>query len=77
MAKPVAVIQQEIRDLTNAEKQELLAALIEDLDGPPDEGAEAAWLEEIERRSSEIESGAVECIPATEVFARADKILGK
>jgi putative addiction module component (TIGR02574 family) len=77
MAKPVSVIQQEIRELTNAEKEEVLATLIEELDGPPDAGAEAAWLEEIRRRSREIDSGDVECIPAEEVFARIDKILGK
>ncbi len=77
MARPVAIIQQEIRDLTNAEKEELLAMLIEELDGPADEGVEAAWLEEIGRRSGEIDSGAVKCIPAKEVFARIDKILGK
>jgi hypothetical protein len=77
MARPVAIIQQEIRDLTSAEKEELLAMLIEELDGSPDEGVEAAWLEETERRSREIDSGAVECIPAKDVFARIDKILGK
>jgi len=77
MAKPVTAIQQEIRALTNAEKEEILAALIEELDGPADEGVEAAWVEEIGRRSREIDSGAVECIPAKDVFARIDKILGK
>ncbi len=77
MAKPVSAIQQEIRELTNAEKEEALATLIEELDGPPDAGAEAAWLEEIGRRSHEIDSGAVACIPAKEVFARIDKILGE
>lgn len=55
----------------------LLATLLEELDGPPDAGAEAAWFEEIGRRSREIDSGAVECIPARDVFARVDKILGK
>lgn len=77
MARPVAKIQQEIRDLTVAEKEEILATLLEELDGPPDEGVEAAWLEEVERRGREIDSGAVECIPAQEVFARLDKISGK
>jgi putative addiction module component (TIGR02574 family) len=77
MVKPVAAIQQEIRDLTDAEKEQLLTTLIEELDGPPEEGVEAAWRDEIERRSGEIDSNAVECIPAKEVFARVDKILGK
>lgn len=77
MAKPIAAIQREIRALTNAEKEELLAMLLEELDGPAEEGAQAAWDEEVARRSHEIDSGAVQCIPANEVFARIDKILGK
>jgi hypothetical protein len=77
MARPVTAIQQEIRELTNAEKEEILTMLIAELDGPADEGVEAAWDEEVERRSREIDSGAVECIPAKDVFARVDKILGK
>jgi hypothetical protein len=47
------------------------------LDGLRYKGVDAAWLEEIRRRSREIDSGVVECIPAEEVFARIDKILGK
>ncbi|MFO1504055.1 MAG: addiction module protein [Steroidobacteraceae bacterium] len=77
MARPVAVIQQEIRSLSDAEKEEILATLLEELDGPPDPGVEAAWLEEAQRRSQEIDSGAVKCIPAEEVFAKIDRILGK
>lgn len=77
MARSIALIQKDIRSLTAAEKEEILATLIEELGGPPDEGVEAAWLEEIERRGREIESGAVECIPAKDVFAKLDKILGK
>jgi hypothetical protein len=77
MARPVATIQQDIRDLTDAEKEEILAMLIAELDGPPDEGVEASWLEEVERRSLEIDRGTVACIPATDVFARVAKVLGK
>lgn len=77
MARPVAAIQQEIRELTNAEKEQILTMLIAELDGPADVGAEASWDEEIERRSREIDNGVVECIPANEVFARVDKILGR
>jgi putative addiction module component (TIGR02574 family) len=72
MARPIAIIQQELRALSVAEKQEILATLIEELDGPPDEGVDSAWLEEVERRAAEIDSGAVKCIPADEVFAKLD-----
>jgi hypothetical protein len=72
MPRPVTAIQQEIRELTVAEKQEILLALLEELDGPADEGVESAWLEEVERRGSEIDSGAVKSIPAADVFSRLE-----
>jgi len=77
MSRPVTQIQQEIRDLTIAEKKEILCSLLEELDGPPEEGVDEAWAAEVERRFQEVESGAVQCIPAAEVFSRLDKILGK
>jgi putative addiction module component (TIGR02574 family) len=77
MARPVEAIQQEIRSLSDAEKEEILATLLEELDGPPDPDVEAAWTQEIDRRVREIDSGAVKCIPAEEAFAKIDRILGK
>ena len=47
------------------------SALLEELDGPPDPGAEQAWLDEIQRRSRELDAGLVETIPADQVFADA------
>ena len=40
MARPIATIQQEIRQLTDAQKEEILTMLIAELDGPADEGVE-------------------------------------
>ncbi len=77
MARPVAIIQREIRELTLAEKEVVLATLLEEMDGPAEEGVEASWLAEAERRGQEIDLGAVQCIPAQEVFAKIDRILGK
>lgn len=45
-----------------------IVSLDEDL--PPDEGVEAAWLDEIKRRDAEIERGDVQTIPAEEVMRR-------
>lgn len=73
MARPVATIQDQIRQLSLAEKEEVLCALLEELDGPPDLDVDAAWLEEIERRAQEIDSGKVQCIPADEFFRRIGK----
>ena len=77
MAKPLAIIQQDIRALSTEEKEEILRTLIEELDGPVDPGIEAAWLEEAERRGKEIDDGIVECVPAKDVFAKLDAILNK
>ena len=77
MARSIAAIQQEIRSLNMSEKEAILCTLMEELDGPPDEGVDAAWLEEIRRRGKEIESGAVQCIPASDVFASLEVILRK
>jgi hypothetical protein len=49
----------------------LLRALLEELDGPPDSDVEQAWLEEAQRRSRELDTGAVGTIPADEVFDKA------
>ena len=50
-------------------KERLLRALLEELDGPPDSGVEEAWLDEVQRRSRELDAGLVELIPADKVFA--------
>lgn len=70
MARPLATLEHEIRALGNTEKEARLRVLREELDGPPNTEAESAWLVELQRRSSEIKSGAVEPVPAEEVFAR-------
>ena len=77
MARSLTSLEQEIRELDSSDKEELLRVLIEELDGPADVGVEAAWLEEIERRSAELESGAVKAIPAEQVFAEIDALLKK
>jgi len=69
MARAVSEIEQEIRTLPDDEKEQLLRALLEELDGAPDASAEQAWLDEIQRRSRELDAGLVETIPADQVFA--------
>ena len=77
MAKSRATIEKEILELDASSQAELLRVLVEALDGPQDADAEAAWLEEAQRRSEEIDSGAVECVPADEVFKKVDARLKK
>ena len=71
MARAVADIEKDILALNNEDKIELLRTLLEELDGPADPGVEQAWLEEVQRRSRELDEGTVTAIPADEVFARA------
>jgi putative addiction module component (TIGR02574 family) len=49
--------------LPEAERADLIGALIDSLDAGVEAGVEAAWRTEIERRSKELESGAVQSIP--------------
>jgi putative addiction module component (TIGR02574 family) len=77
MARPFAVIEQEIRELSVSDKEALLRVLWEELDGSPDEAVDAAWLEEVQRRSRELDEGLVHAIPAEEVFARLEALTKK
>ena len=75
MARPISTIEQELRSLSASDQEGLLRVLLEELDGPPDLDAEAAWLEEVRKRSKELDSGKVECISASEVFETIDSSL--
>ena len=77
MVRPLAQIEQEIRTLSAPEQEALLRALWEELDGPPDVTAEAAWLEEVQRRGREIDEGRVELVPADQVFRKLEDSLKK
>ena len=77
MARPLETIHEEIRELSVSDKETLLRLLWEELDGPSDPAVDAAWLEEVQRRSRELDEGLVECIPAEEVFARLEALIKK
>jgi len=75
MARPLSQIQDEIRALSTSDQEALLRVLLEELDGPADPDVDAAWLEETQRRSREIDEGKVDCIPAEEVFRKIEASL--
>jgi putative addiction module component (TIGR02574 family) len=77
MARPLASLQDEIRALSTPEKETLLRALWEELDGPADRDVDAAWLAEAQRRDDELDNGAVPALPADEVFDRLKATLKK
>lgn len=77
MARPVSIIQDEIRTLSDSDKEAVLRVLLEELDGPPDGEVDTAWISEAQRRSKEIDNGTVKCVPAADVFANLDALLKK
>ncbi|MBM3860162.1 MAG: addiction module protein [Verrucomicrobia bacterium] len=54
----------------------LAEKLLESLDDGDDFSVSAEWHTEIRRRCDELDRGVVKTIPADEVFAEAEKILG-
>jgi putative addiction module component (TIGR02574 family) len=49
--------------LDASDRTELVGLLIDSLDPETEQGAEAAWLREIDRRAQELDSGTVQTIP--------------
>jgi putative addiction module component (TIGR02574 family) len=49
--------------LDESDRAELVGLLIDSLDPETEQGVEAAWLQEIDRRARELDSGAVQTIP--------------
>jgi len=67
-------LAKQAKSFSREEKEALLRALIEDLDGPPDGPAadiEQLWVEEARRRHEEYLRGDVQAIPGEEALARA------
>jgi putative addiction module component (TIGR02574 family) len=62
--------------LDASDRTELVGLLIDSLDPETEQGAEAAWLQEIDRRARELDSGTVQTIPweiARERLSRAPR----
>jgi putative addiction module component (TIGR02574 family) len=75
VTQAVAQILQAVEDLSAPERAELADRLVEALtrDIPPE--IERAHLDEVRRRITEVESGAVTLIPGDQVFAEARRIV--
>jgi putative addiction module component (TIGR02574 family) len=55
------------------DRAEIASALLASLDGEPDDGVEAAWAAEIERRIERVKSGAATGQPWAEVRKRLER----
>jgi putative addiction module component (TIGR02574 family) len=72
MSVPLEKVEAEALELPPRERALLARRLIASLDRQDDSpDVELAWEEEIHRRVEEHRSGAVQAVPASEVFARA------
>jgi putative addiction module component (TIGR02574 family) len=74
VAKKREHIEADALRLPREERARLAEALISSLDEESE--IEKAWSAEIKRRVEELRSGAVQSIPAEEVFAELDDLLG-
>jgi len=70
MARSARDLFEEAMKLDPDERIALTGLLIESLDPESEEGVEEAWVTEIERRMTELDSGAVKPIPWDELRAR-------
>jgi putative addiction module component (TIGR02574 family) len=70
MARSARELFDEAMTLDPEERANLVRLLIESLDPDVEEGVDEAWMAEVERRLSELDSGAVQAIPWEEVRAK-------
>jgi putative addiction module component (TIGR02574 family) len=70
MSRTITELWKEASELSEKDRAVLAGLLIESLEGEPDEGVEAAWAAELERRVAEIDAGTVKSIPWEEVRQR-------
>lgn len=66
----LAEIQAEAMKLEPNARVELVRSLAESLESEGDALIQELWLDEVERRRSELESGQVDLIPGDQVLAR-------
>lgn len=70
MARSARELFDEAMTLEPRERIALISLLIESLDPGADEGADSAWVAEIERRMIELDSGVAQPVPRDEVRTR-------
>jgi putative addiction module component (TIGR02574 family) len=70
MKRDASKVLEEALALPDAARSALVDSLLESLDSAVDEDAEAAWAREIEKRVSEMNSGAVRGVPWTAARTR-------
>ncbi len=70
MARSARELFDEVMRLDPEERATLMRLLIDSLDAESEEGVDAAWVAEVERRMAELDSGAVQSLSWDELRAR-------
>ena len=70
MATPIEHLFERASTLDEQDRAKLAGLLLESLEPEIDEDIESAWMEEIERRLQELDSGGVDLIPWDEAKAK-------
>ena len=73
MTNTMESLKDQLSQLPQKQRAELAHFLLHTLDGCEDIEDEAAWIAELDRRASEIESGKEVGIPAEQAFAELRK----
>jgi len=73
MSSDVGEIAAAALALSEADRADLLARLMESLDGPPDLDVDQAWADEIARRLEEVRSGTAKTSSWAEVRMRLEE----
>lgn len=76
MNKVAKEILTQAMQLSIIDRAEIASALLASLDGESDDGVEAAWAAEIERRIERIKSGATKGQPWVKVRKRLERFRG-
>nr|VFK60447.1 MAG: putative addiction module component, TIGR02574 family [Candidatus Kentron sp. UNK]VFK69267.1 MAG: putative addiction module component, TIGR02574 family [Candidatus Kentron sp. UNK] len=76
MSAVLEKVEQDALNLSRQERAFLADRLLSSLGEEVFDDIEAAWVIEAERRYREYKEGRAEPIPASEVFAEADRLLG-
>lgn len=66
----------EINDLPVEQRAEIVTQILQGMNTPAP-GVEEAWIEEVEHRASQVDSGEVEMIPGEQVLQRLRGITKK
>jgi len=70
MSAQVIELFRKASDLPESDRALLAGLLIESLEAEPDDEVEKAWLDEVERRVEQLDSGATKTVPWEEVKMR-------